>query len=89
MGCYPLLAGSNLEALEEDLEALRGRLVAVAFVPDPYGDFDPVRQGACLDRLVEFERLALRRRHKAPPLLRNSCASRSGSRGRGAADRPA
>jgi hypothetical protein len=41
MGCYPVFACRNWSALEADLENVRGRLVSVALVTDPFGDYTP------------------------------------------------
>ena len=40
IGTYPLLHCRDWRRLRADLEALEGRLVSVAAVPDPFGDYD-------------------------------------------------
>jgi hypothetical protein len=41
MGCYPLFACQDWPRLHEDLEALKGSLVSVTLVTDPFGEFKP------------------------------------------------
>src|SRR5947209_826906 len=41
MGAYPLFACQDWSQFAADCEALRGRLVSLALVPDPFGPFDP------------------------------------------------
>ncbi len=49
MGCYPLFACRDWSALAADLDGL-GDLVSLVLVTDPFGDFDPSRQGAWFNR---------------------------------------
>ena len=41
MGPYPLFSCADWPALQDDLAALDGELVAVSLVADPFGDFEP------------------------------------------------
>ena len=41
MGCYPLFACRDWSALARDFDALEGRLVSLAVVTDPFGDYSP------------------------------------------------
>ena len=40
LGCYPLFCCQDWTRLREDLEELRGRMVSVALVTDPMGNYD-------------------------------------------------
>ncbi len=40
MGCYPLFSCENWNGLENDLESLRGQLVSLSMVIDPFGAVD-------------------------------------------------
>jgi len=40
MGCYPLFFCRRWDELHADLEDLQGRLVSLAAVPDPFGEYD-------------------------------------------------
>jgi hypothetical protein len=40
MGCYPLFACRDWRRIGEDLQSLEGKLVSVALVTDPFGNFD-------------------------------------------------
>jgi len=52
MGCYPLFACSDWSKLDLDLEELRGELVSVAIVADPFGEHDPEHLRKCFPTLV-------------------------------------
>lgn len=51
MGCYPLFACRDWSRLEMDLADLRGRLVSVAIVADPFGNYDRQLLERCFDRV--------------------------------------
>lgn len=55
MGAYPLFACSDWAALPADLDDLQGDLVSVAFVTDPFGDFDLEQMKGHLDLLSEYK----------------------------------
>jgi hypothetical protein len=55
MGCYPLFACANWDALPDDLEALRGELVSLVLVTDPFGHVDQGALAGCLDVLRPFK----------------------------------
>ena len=52
MGCYPLFACNDWSKLDLDLEELRGELVSVAIVADPFGEHDPEHLRKCFPTLV-------------------------------------
>jgi hypothetical protein len=52
MGCYPLFSCPNWPALRHDLDDLRGQLVSVSLVADPFGDHDPSYLKECFPDLV-------------------------------------
>ena len=55
MGCYPILACRDWNALPSDIDALRDELVSLVFVTDPFADFDATALGAACDRLIAFK----------------------------------
>lgn len=55
MGCYPLFCCQDWTQLREDLEESRGRIVSVALVTDPLGNFDEPLLHHCFDRVVKFK----------------------------------
>jgi hypothetical protein len=55
MGCYPLFACSDWSALGGDLDALRGDLVSLALVADPFGDYTPEQLHAWFDVVKPFK----------------------------------
>jgi hypothetical protein len=55
MGCYPLFCCQDWTRLREDLEALRGRMVSVALVTDPMGNYDEPLLHRCFDHVVKFK----------------------------------
>lgn len=55
MGCYPLFCCRDWTRLREDLEELRGRMVSVALVTDPLGNYDEPLLRCCFDRVVKFK----------------------------------
>ena len=55
MGCYPLFCCHDWTQLREDLEELRGRIVSVALVTDPLGNYDEPLLHHCFDRVVKFK----------------------------------
>jgi hypothetical protein len=52
MGCYPLFACRDWAALAADLEALRGELVSLTVVADPFGAHDMAQLTACFPSLL-------------------------------------
>lgn len=40
-GCYPLFSCRNWQHLADDMEELNGRVVSLAVVTDPFGDYEP------------------------------------------------
>ena len=40
MGCYPLFLCSNWENLKDDIDNLEGKLISLALVTDPFGNYD-------------------------------------------------
>jgi hypothetical protein len=75
MGCYPLFACQDWRGLNSDLEELRGRLVSVVLVPDPFAPVDretfsdwfdharPFKPHHLVD-LTRLERAQLPRHHR-------------------------
>jgi hypothetical protein len=56
MGCYPIFACENWEALAEDLEQLKDEVVSFAMVTDPFGSYSPPLLHACFrDVVVPFK----------------------------------
>jgi hypothetical protein len=55
MGCYPLFACRHWSGLPMDLDALEGKLVSVALVPDPFGNFDKEMLDECFDKVTFFK----------------------------------
>ena len=55
MGCYPLFACRDWSALQTDLNDLKGELVSVSLVADPFGDYDKTRLDECFDTVVAFK----------------------------------
>jgi GNAT acetyltransferase-like protein len=68
MGCYPLFACADWTGLDGDLEALGERLVSVALVADPFGEYDPADLGRTFrDVCVPFkEHFVVDLRHPGP-----------------------
>jgi hypothetical protein len=55
MGCYPLFACRDWSLLKDDLDALKGDLVSLALVADPFGDYTPERLQECFDIVKPFK----------------------------------
>ncbi len=56
MGCYPLFACDDWSTLDQDLDDLRGELVSVALVADPFGDHNEALLRKCFpDVVVPFK----------------------------------
>jgi hypothetical protein len=56
MGCYPLFSCREWSRLSRDLEDLRGELVSVVLVADPFGDYDPADLQTHFDRVSAFKK---------------------------------
>jgi hypothetical protein len=56
MGCYPLFACRNWSGLSMDLDDLEGKLVSVALVADPFGNYDKPMLDKCFDRVIAFKK---------------------------------
>ena len=55
MGCYPLFCCRDWNRLAEDLAACANKLLTVALVADPFGNFDEALLKSCFDRVVRFK----------------------------------
>lgn len=55
MGCYPLFSCPNVKALGADLERLRGRLVSVVLVADPFLAWGEAQRRETFDHLVPWK----------------------------------
>jgi len=55
MGCYPLFACENWSELAADLDELRGRLVSLALVADPFGNHDLPMLERCFEKVIPFK----------------------------------
>lgn len=55
MGCYPLFACRDWSRIGEDLEDLRGDLVSVSLVADPFGGYDEAALRKCFDVVVPYK----------------------------------
>jgi hypothetical protein len=49
MGCYPLFACRDWTGLNDDLAELKGELVSLTLVTDPFGNFLPAEHGNAFD----------------------------------------
>lgn len=54
-GPYPLFCCADWNGLREDIDALRGRLVSLVLVADPFGDHDETMLRSCFDRVLPFK----------------------------------
>ncbi len=52
MGCYPLFACKDWSRLPEDLEELRGELISLSVVTDPFGEYAPDDLHRCFQDVV-------------------------------------
>lgn len=56
MGCYPLFCCENWDRLSDDLEELKGKLVSVALVTDPFGRVNVEKLQHCFpDKMFHFK----------------------------------
>ena len=55
MGPYPLFVCSDWAKLCEDLESVRGRIVSVALVTDPFAPVSESALSTCFERVVRFK----------------------------------
>jgi hypothetical protein len=55
IGCYPIFAASDWSAVGKDLANIGPRLVSVALVADPFGEYLPQDLSASFDRVVAFK----------------------------------
>jgi hypothetical protein len=55
MGCYPLFACRDWSALPTDLDDLKGELVSVSLVADPFGKYDRTLLDQCFDVVTPFK----------------------------------
>jgi hypothetical protein len=55
MGCYPLFTCDKWSELAADLDDLRGELVSLALVADPFGDHDLSMLEGCFEKVVPFK----------------------------------
>jgi GNAT acetyltransferase-like protein len=55
MGCYPLFSCRDWSLLPVDMDALRGDLVSLALVADPFGNYDVAQLEACFDVVVPYK----------------------------------
>jgi len=55
MGCYPLFACRDWSLLPADLDSLRGDLVALALVADPFGQYDVAQLRSCFDIVIPYK----------------------------------
>jgi len=55
MGCYPLFACQDWSKLPADLEQLQSRVVTLALVTDPFGNYDVDLLNRCFDRVIAFK----------------------------------
>ncbi len=56
MGCYPLFACRDWSLLHRDLDGLDGRLITVAVVADPFGNYDRQLLDRCFDSVTPFKK---------------------------------
>lgn len=55
MGCYPLFGCRDWSRLSQDFEQLRGALVSLALVSDPFGNYDEGLLRHCFDHVLAFK----------------------------------
>jgi hypothetical protein len=55
MGCYPIFSTNHWPGLGKDLADIGPRLVSVALVADPFGDYSPEQLSSWFDRVVAFK----------------------------------
>jgi hypothetical protein len=56
MGCYPLFACRDWSQLNADLESLRGKLVSLSLVTDPFGEYGLAYLQRCFDVVIPFKK---------------------------------
>lgn len=55
MGCYPLFSCADWSELCEDLEDISDRLVSVALVTDPFGEYNEGYLKQCFETVIPFK----------------------------------
>jgi hypothetical protein len=55
IGCYPLFCCQNWSSLHSDLNDLRGKVVAVSLVADPFGRYRMEQLEQCFDLILPFK----------------------------------
>jgi lipid II:glycine glycyltransferase (peptidoglycan interpeptide bridge formation enzyme) len=55
MGCYPLFTCRDWSLLAADLEKLRGDLVSLSLVADPFGDYEVTQLQRCFDVVTPYK----------------------------------
>jgi hypothetical protein len=55
MGCYPLFCCRDWPRIADDLRKLQGRLVSLALVTDPLGNYDEGLLRGCFDYVLPFK----------------------------------
>jgi len=56
IGPYPFFTCASAKNLAQDVERLKGRLVSVTLITDPFGSWDPLNLRRCFpDRMVPFK----------------------------------
>ena len=57
MGCYPLFACRHWTKLPYDLEDIRGSLIGLSLVTDPFGEYDAAHLRRCFkDGVIPFKK---------------------------------
>jgi hypothetical protein len=55
MGCYPLFCCRDWSGLPQDLEPLKGTLISLALVTDPFGNYNEDLLRQCFDHVLAFK----------------------------------
>jgi hypothetical protein len=55
MGCYPIFSTNHWPALGKDLADIGSRLVSVALVADPFGDYSRQQLSSWFDKVIAFK----------------------------------
>ena len=55
MGCYPIFTCQHWSELGSDVDALRGQLISLSLVTDPFGEYDVARLRRCFDIVIHFK----------------------------------
>jgi len=53
MGCYPLFVCQNWTGLYADLESIGSKIVSLALVTDPFGEYDPAYLNQCFPEITK------------------------------------